>query len=116
MLKLCALADLAPGKPRLAKVGDHHMLVVRTGTAEVHLYLNRCPHLHIPLAWDSTQLLSPDGQYFQCSTHGALFELDSGFCISGPCYGDQLWSFTCTVTGGEIFIDESELPAPPSVS
>lgn len=115
MLKLCALADLVPGKPRLVKVADHHMMVVRSGTEEVHLYLNRCPHLRIPLAWDANQLLSPDGRYLQCSTHGALFELDSGFCISGPCHGDQLWAFTCTVIGGEIFIDESELPASPSV-
>ncbi|HTQ98783.1 MAG TPA: Rieske 2Fe-2S domain-containing protein [Candidatus Acidoferrum sp.] len=114
MLQLCRLDDLVAGKPRRVKVGDHHLLAVRTGDNAVRIFLNRCPHLGIPLAWQDAQLLSADGAHLQCSTHGALFLFDTGFCVSGPCQGDQLWSFTCEVVAGDVFLDETELPTLPT--
>jgi nitrite reductase/ring-hydroxylating ferredoxin subunit len=31
-----------------------------------------------------------DNMFIQCSTHDALFEVDSGTCVAGPCIGDAL--------------------------
>jgi nitrite reductase/ring-hydroxylating ferredoxin subunit len=56
----------------------------------VYVYLNHCPHLGIPLNWQPDEFLSTDGDYIQCSTHGALFTLDNGHCVVGPCSGQRL--------------------------
>jgi len=116
MLKLCQLSDLTIAKGRLLKAGECHLILVRTATSTVRLYLNRCPHLGIPLAWQDSQLMSPDGSAFQCGSHGALFVPETGYCTSGPCEGDQLWSFTCQIENGAVFMDETELPDPVSLN
>lgn len=116
MLRLCDLNELTIGQARRLQAGRHLLLLIRTSTRSVHAYLNRCPHLGIPLAWQDSQLMSQDGEYLQCSTHGALFETRTGFCISGPCQGDQLWAFTCQIDGTEVKIDETELPQLPSLN
>lgn len=115
MLRVCALTDIPLGKARGVVVGHAQLLLVRTEPRLVHAYLNRCPHLGIPLAWQESQILDRDGRYIQCSSHGALFELDTGFCIEGPCMGDQLWEVSCTIEEDGVHIDESELPSAPYV-
>lgn len=115
MLRLCSLADIPVGKARGLVVGHVQLLLVRSAERMVHTYLNRCPHLGIPLAWQESQILDKDARYIQCSSHGALFELESGFCIEGPCMGDQLWEISCTLEGDEIHLDDTELPSAPYV-
>jgi hypothetical protein len=114
MLKLCRLDDLVVGKARLLNAGHNHLILVRSQANAVQAYLNRCPHLKIPLASQDSQLMSPDGSAIQCATHGALFIPESGFCISGPCKGEQLWSFTCLVENASVYLDETELPNLPT--
>ena len=116
MLKLCALSDLPIGPARRALVGTTNLLLIRTAADSVHAYLNRCPHLGIPLTWQDGQLMSPDGEYIQCAMHGALFEPTTGYCISGPCRGDELWSITCTINDQNVLIDEAELPTTPPIN
>lgn len=53
-------------------------------------YKNRCPHLGIPLNWQPDDFLSIEETHIQCSTHGALFTMERGDCIAGPCSGDTL--------------------------
>ena len=55
-----------------------------------HAYINRCPHTGVNLDWQEHQFLDLDTNFIQCSTHDALFEINSGTCISGPCVGDAL--------------------------
>lgn len=54
-------------------------------------YENRCPHWSIPL--DENALLDQSQQMILCPMHGALFEVDTGSCISGPCMDDHLRKF-----------------------
>ena len=110
MLALCALDALSVGKARLVLVGTSNVMLIRTGANQVCAYLNRCPHLGIPLAWQDSQLMSKDGNYLQCSSHGAQFDPATGDCISGPCQGDQLWALTCSIVGEQVHLDETELP------
>jgi nitrite reductase/ring-hydroxylating ferredoxin subunit len=53
-------------------------------------YINSCPHTGVNLEWQEDQFLDMDNMFIQCSTHDALFEIDSGLCIAGPCIGDSL--------------------------
>jgi nitrite reductase/ring-hydroxylating ferredoxin subunit len=57
-------------------------------------YRNRCPHLGLELNWQPDQFLTIDNTLIQCATHGALFLIDSGECVSGPCNGQALQPIT----------------------
>ena len=52
---------------------------------KVYGYLNSCPHTGSPLDWMPDQFLNLDKTYIQCATHNALFRIEDGFCIAGPC-------------------------------
>ena len=69
--------------------GTLALFIVRQADA-VMAYKNNCPHLGIPLNWQPDQFLSVEGTHIQCSTHGALFTLEEGECITGPCSGQHL--------------------------
>lgn len=71
------------------RAGRFHGFVVRRGTA-VAGFVDRCPHMGLPLAQVLDQYLSADGAYIQCSWHGALFEVADGRCVGGPCAGQRL--------------------------
>jgi nitrite reductase/ring-hydroxylating ferredoxin subunit len=53
-------------------------------------FVNRCPHLGTELDWQPGEFFEESGLYLVCSTHGALFEPDTGFCVAGPCRGASL--------------------------
>lgn len=57
---------------------------------KVYSYLNSCAHLSIELDWTPGHLFDLDARYLICSTHGALFEPESGLCVAGPCIGKSL--------------------------
>jgi nitrite reductase/ring-hydroxylating ferredoxin subunit len=114
MLRLCTLAELAEGSARGFAVLQTHVIAVRDRDG-VHVYLNRCPHLGVPLQWQDERFLDEDGAFIRCASHGALFERGTGYCVQGPCRGDSLWEIECRVENGAVFIDEMELPAAPAV-
>jgi len=65
-------------------------------------YLNSCPHTGANLDWQEDQFLDMDNVFIQCSTHDALFEIDSGACIAGPCIGDKLQTVELVIEDGQI--------------
>ncbi len=73
------------------------------------VYQNRCPHLGLPLEWMPDQFLDREGQYIQCATHGALFRIHDGYCVSGPCPGESLTLVPFRIEGKSIIIDNSHL-------
>ena len=86
---LCASGDLAPNSSRGFDIDGHRLLAVRRdGIA--YFYLNRCPHRGIPLEWQPDRFLDDSASLIQCATHGALFLIESGECIAGPCAGQSL--------------------------
>ena len=56
----------------------------------IYTYRNRCPHLGIELEWQEHDFLDNDKALIQCSTHGALFLIETGECVAGPCLGEKL--------------------------
>ena len=86
------------------------VFIVRQGS-QVFPYRNSCPHTGGPLDWLPNQFLNLDGDYIQCATHAALFRLDNGHCVSGPCAGDRLTSVDVVVEAGEIVVLHNNFPA-----
>lgn len=102
---LCHLSDLAdPGSAGFAVEVDGErvlVLVVRCGS-EVFAYVNSCPHLGVPLDFQPGQFLDVERRHILCANHGALFRIDNGLCVIGPCSGKSLRSFGITQTDGWI--------------
>jgi naringenin degradation protein FdeD len=71
---------------------------------KVYSYLNSCPHTGVNLDWVPHQFLDRKKEYIQCSTHGALFNIDDGYCLRGPCVGDQLQIIENDVSKGNIYL------------
>ena len=102
---LCTLAALRDPDARGFTVpgpgGEVAVVLVRCG-AVVRAYLNRCPHTGVGLEWVPDRFLDPSGRFLQCATHGALFRIEDGRCVAGPCTGDRLEPLAVEVVDGEI--------------
>lgn len=79
------------------------LLVVRRGN-NVYAYANHCPHTGSPLDWMPDEFLSIDKKHIQCATHDALFRIDDGRCVSGPCHGDSLEAILVEIRFGRIYL------------
>jgi len=81
------------------RAGRFHGFIVRQGEA-VHGYVDRCPHMGLPLAQELDEYVAPDGKYLMCSWHGAFFRIEDGYCVGGPCGGASLQPWPVTVRDG----------------
>ena len=52
-------------------------------------FVNRCPHLGLPLETFPDRFLDALGDTLVCSAHGAHFDA-TGHCLAGPCAGEAL--------------------------
>lgn len=71
----------------------------------VYAYLNRCVHMPMELDWKPGKFFDPDGRLLVCSTHGAVYEADSGRCLGGPCAG-RLVQIAVDERDGEVYVEE----------
>lgn len=104
-LTLCKTDEIAdPGSRGFEiKSGDSPLsLFVICKDNQFYAYLNSCPHTGVNLEWLEDQFLDMDNAFIQCSTHDALFEIDSGYCIAGPCAGDSLTPVTLEINNNII--------------
>jgi nitrite reductase/ring-hydroxylating ferredoxin subunit len=113
---ICRLDDLEPQGARGFAIGSGDWplrgFVVRVNS-EVHGFINRCPHAGHPLNLRPHRFLTADGTLILCSSHGALFEKATGFCIAGPCAGQRLRLVPLKVESGFVMladdVDTAEL-------
>lgn len=113
---ICPLHELAdPGaKAFTLGSGDWPLrgFVVRRGDS-VRAYVNFCPHAGFPLNWTPDGFLSPEVPLILCSMHGALFEIETGTCVAGPCDGKALRPLRVHVTRGYVLLaDDVPLEEP----
>jgi nitrite reductase/ring-hydroxylating ferredoxin subunit len=107
---LCSLHELADPGSRAFSVGEgdwpvRGFVVRRDG--EVFAYVNRCPHAGHPLNLRPDRFLTPDGALILCNSHGAMFEIETGVCVAGPCPGQRLRPIAVRVEeNGAIVLDE----------
>ena len=103
MIRLCAPNELTEGQSRGFAVAELKLLVVRR-EGQVYAYQNRCPHRGIPLEWQPDQFLDHSNSLIQCATHGALFLIESGECVAGPCSGQSLKVLNCREDADGIWL------------
>lgn len=109
MTELCIgpLVELADPGCREFSIGEGDWpfqgFVVRRGD-DVHAYENRCAHAGHPLNWSLDRFLTGDGRAIVCASHGALYEIETGRCIGGPCKGGSLRPVGCEVHAGNVYV------------
>lgn len=104
--RLCALADLEEnvGRSFRSPVGEV-ILVLRDG--QVHGWENTCPHLGINLEFNPDEFMDCENHYLICSNHGALFQVEDGLCVSGPCQGQSLLRVPVEVRDAVVWLAEA---------
>jgi nitrite reductase/ring-hydroxylating ferredoxin subunit len=106
---LCPAADIPPGSTAAFASGDPAtpgLFAVHHHRDGILIYRNACPHLGVPLDWAPGKFLSADGTRIVCAMHGAVFRIDSGLCLRGPCQGASLTRLPCAVIGGTVMVAE----------
>lgn len=105
-IQLCHISELQTIDSRgfeLTEISpQHNIFIVRNGNTIV-AYRNSCPHNFAPLNWSPDIFLSYDNEYIQCANHGALFEINTGHCIYGPCNGQYLQRINLEIDNDTIF-------------
>ncbi len=101
------LADIAePGAVEF-RVGEDDWpfrgFIVRW-QGQVYAYTNTCPHTGHPLNINPDGFFSLDMMSLLCTSHGALFEPDTGLCIGGPCSGAKLKALECRIDNGRVVV------------
>ena len=86
--------------------------ILRTADGLV-AYHNRCPHWGVDLDMGEGRFYSALTDRIVCSSHGALFRIDTGFCDAGPCAGDSLERFELEPTGDEVLVTIADVDPDP---
>lgn len=63
--------------------------VVKKG-GQFFAYQNLCRHLPVTLDLNDNSFFNHEKTLLQCQMHGALYEMETGLCIGGPCEGAKL--------------------------
>jgi len=108
---ICGLDEVPEGGARGFSIRGEggevlRLIVVRT-RGGVRVYENRCPHRGTPLDWAPGRFLDDTGEFLVCSTHGALFRIEDGECLSGPCPGEFLKARAARVIEGRLVLGDS---------
>ena len=111
MISLLAVDDIEEGTSRGLEVNNLYLVAVKKDD-QISLYFNRCPHLGTPLEWEEDRFLDADAALIQCSTHGALFRIEDGRCLAGPCKGKYLQAVPFIIDEGIIMVEDKHLRPP----
>ncbi len=105
--RLCALEEIEMPGAKGFTFGEGRerfdMFVVRAEDKCV-AYVNACPHAFTTLETFTDKFLTRNKDQILCTTHGALFNLDDGFCTSGPCAGKSLVAIPIDLLNGQVTI------------
>lgn len=105
MILLCKRSDVEENSARGFEV-DGVKIIVAHKHGNFSVFENNCPHQSIPLEWMPDQFLDYDKNFIQCATHGALFKIDSGECVFGPCIGDHLTAIPFTLDDDALWLNK----------
>ncbi|UTA48672.1 Rieske (2Fe-2S) protein [Simiduia sp. 21SJ11W-1] len=100
---LCPADAIGTGQSKQFSINGTALFVVNQGGC-YFAFENRCPHLGIELQWQPDRFLDAEGEFIQCSTHGALFLIEDGECIAGPCRGQSLRPLPIKTDAGQLLI------------
>lgn len=90
---------------RIAENGEARpfpIVVIRTLADDYYGYINVCPHEGVWLNIGAGEFFSRDRAFLRCGRHGAIFEIDGGLCVDGPCKGGSLEPIALVVVGRDV--------------
>ncbi len=108
---LCRLDEIPEPGSRGFELGGGARAVpifVVRAAGRVAAYRNACPHTGGPLDWVTDRFLSRDKRHILCATHGALFRIEDGACLAGPCAGESLLPVPVEVANGVVTVTEPD--------
>ena len=109
---LCKCTDIVDGGSKGFQIGSgtnvFECFVVRKGN-KIYAYENNCPHTGGPLDWTPDRFIDKQTGHILCATHGALFQLETGRCLAGPCTGDWLRALPILIEGENIVLESKLL-------
>ncbi|HOP21434.1 MAG TPA: Rieske 2Fe-2S domain-containing protein [Gammaproteobacteria bacterium] len=106
MIELAKLKDIESGVLRECSIdtGQGQLSLILIEREEgFKAYTNSCPHQGRRLDFAENQFLMTENQELVCPAHGAVFELNKGYCLSGPCKGQSLRQIDIKVDEESIF-------------
>ena len=94
-------------KGLVASIGgkQRNIFLARKGE-QIFAYMNWCPHNQVLIDQIPDKFFNAEKTYIQCSKHGALFQIEDGLCIEGPCEGEELKPLDIFVENGIIYLVE----------
>ena len=109
-VEVCRLSDIDDYQARGFSVTLNNesidVIVVRQGQT-CFVYHNSCPHTGVNLEWQPDEFLNDTGNYLQCAMHGAMFQIEDGLCVAGPCTNQYLKKFPATVAEDRVLIENA---------
>lgn len=103
--RVCHINDIPKEGSKELTLKGTSFIAVKSDN-DIYLYHNRCPHLGLPLQCQQDQFLNYDKSLILCSLHGALFEINSGRCILGPCQNQALKAADYYIKDEHIYIKD----------
>jgi nitrite reductase/ring-hydroxylating ferredoxin subunit len=79
--------------------GELQSLLVLQHSGQWHVYRNACPHQGRRLDYAPGKFLCRNSTLI-CAAHGAVFAMESGRCVQGPCMGESLLRIDAVVADG----------------
>lgn len=111
--RLCRLEEIEDGEGKGFVLGEGtdrlEIFVVREGD-RIYGYVNSCPHVGTPLEFQPDRFMNADGSYILCHTHGALFEIETGYCSAGPCAGQNLARVEVAIHDDVLYLRPATVP------
>lgn len=104
MQRLCDLDAIPDGDAIGIDTPDGEVVLLRQGR-QVLAYRNRCPHLGIELNFMPDAFLDMEKRYIQCANHSALFQMEDGLCVWGPCQGEALTAVAVQVVDDGVWLE-----------
>jgi len=109
---LCRSADVPEGEARGVDgpaAGRAGLVLVRRA-GRLHAFVNACPHLGTPLNFLPDRFLDRERRHLLCATHGAIFRIEDGLCLRGPCRGARLSAARVAESGGLVRLADPDAP------
>lgn len=81
-------SDLADGMSKLFHYSRNGELVegfIIRYQGKIYAYINLCPHAYEPIVFGHQSAFNSDKRYIVCREHFAMFNPETGVCVSGPC-------------------------------
>lgn len=103
MTFICKTTDIADNQSKGFDVAGTLLFIVNKA-GRFTAYKNSCPHLGIQLEMVPDQFLDSTHSLIQCSMHGALFRIEDGLCISGPCIDQKLKEVKIDIQQEEVHL------------